>query len=72
MRGQDSFKVILTAIQNDIDKFVDFCVLSKKIRACTSWKKWEETTEYKKIVSEHDEWVSHFGLAVSIEANGVV
>ena len=39
MRGQDSFNVIVTVTQNDVDKFVDFCVLSKKIRACTSWKK---------------------------------
>ena len=54
MRGQDSFNVIVTVTQNDVDKFVDFCVLSEKIRACTSWKKWEETTEYKKVLSEHD------------------
>ena len=71
-RGYDSLNGIVTVIQNDVGKCVDFRVLSKKCTACASWEKRQGTIEYEKFISEHDCLVNHSGSAGFMEAIGVV
>ena len=70
-RGYDSLNGIVTVMQNDLGKCVDFCVLSKKCTACASCEKQQGTIEYEKFISEHDCLVNHSGSAGSMEAIGV-
>ena len=70
--GYDSLNSIVTVIQNDVGKCVDFRVLSKKCTACASWEKGQGTIEYEKFISEHDCLVNHSGSAGSMEAIGVL
>ena len=71
-RGYDSLNGIVTVIQNDVGKCVDFRVISKKCTACASWEKRQGTIEYEKFIFEHDCLVNHSASAGSMEVIGVV
>ena len=71
-RGYNSLNSIVTIIQNDVGKCIDFCVLSKNCIACTSWEKRQGRLEYEKFISKHNCPINHPDSAGSMETSGVV
>ena len=73
-RGYDSLNGIVTIIQNDVGKCIDFRVHSKKCNACTNWQKHKGTLEYDKFVAEHECPINHQGFLQLDQwnTNGVV
>ena len=71
-RGHDSLNGVVTVIQNDVGKCIDYRVLSKKCNACSKWESKKGTVEYEKFISDHECPIKHVGSAGSMEAKGVV
>ena len=71
-RGHDSRNGVVTVIQNDVGKCIDYRVLSKKCNACSKWESKKVTVEYEKFISDHECPINHVGSAGSMEAKGVV
>ena len=71
-RGDDSLNGVVTVIQNDVGKCIDYRVLSKKCNTCSKWESKKGTVEYEKFISDHECPINHVGSAGSVEAKGVV
>ena len=70
--GYNSLNGIVTIIQNDVAKCIDFRILSKNCSTCTSWEKRQGTLEYEYFISEHNCPINHSGSAGPTEAGGIV
>ena len=69
-----SLNGVITVVASDSGKCVDFRVLTKTCKACTSWEKRKnsEPELYKQFMETHDCPINHEGSAGSMEAAGLV
>ena len=58
-RGHDSLNSVVTVIQNDISKCIDYRIPLKKCNAYSKCENKKDSLEFEKLISGHDRSINH-------------